>query len=159
MNRTFTPRSMVFISFLGALSFLLMSIEVPLPFAPAYMKFEISDLPALFGGFFLGPLAGTMACLIKILLKLIVIGTHSALVGEMMNLFCSMAFVLTAAWYYHFHYNKKGALQSLVLASLLGSAFAVFTIILPSPCMCASMGSLSRRFCKWPRRPIRSSIP
>jgi len=127
LNRTFTPRSMVFISFLGALSFLLMSIEVPLPFAPAYMKFEISDLPALFGGFFLGPLAGTMACLIKILLKLIVIGTHSALVGEMMNLFCSMAFVLTAAWYYHFHYNKKGALQSLVLASLLGSAFAVFT--------------------------------
>jgi riboflavin transporter FmnP len=127
VNRTLTPRAMVFISLMGALSFLLMSFEFPLPFAPAYMKFEISDLPALFGGFFLGPLAGTMACLIKILLKLIIIGTHSALVGEMMNLFCSMAFVVTATWYYHFHRTKHGALGALIISSIFASVFAVVT--------------------------------
>lgn len=58
VNRPLTTRAVVFIGLLGALSFLLMSFEFPLPFAPAYMKFEISDMPALFGGFFWDPLPG-----------------------------------------------------------------------------------------------------
>lgn len=127
VNRSLTPRAIVFIALLGALSFLLMAFEFPLPFAPAYMKFEISDLPALFGGFFLGPIAGAMACLVKILLKLILIGTSTALVGEVMNLFCSMAYVISAAIGYHLHRTKKGALYSLVEGSLIASVFAVVT--------------------------------
>lgn len=118
---------MVFIALLGALSFMLMSFEFPLPFAPAYMKFEISDLPLLFGGFFLGPIAGAMACLIKILLKLFLIGTNSALVGEMMNLFCSMAYVIPCTIFYHLHRSKKGALISLISGSLIACLFAVIT--------------------------------
>ena len=82
VNRPLTTRAVVFIGLLGALSFLLMSFEFPLPFAPAYMKFEISDMPALFGGFFLGPIAGALAAFVKILLKLVIIGTNSALVGD-----------------------------------------------------------------------------
>ena len=50
MNRALTPRAMVFIAVLGALSSLLMAFEFPLPFAPAYMKFEISDLPGSLSG-------------------------------------------------------------------------------------------------------------
>ena len=86
MNRALTPRAMVFIAVLGALSSLLMAFEFPLPFAPAYMKFEISDLPALFAGFFIGPLAGGLTELLKILIKLVLVGSSSAFVGEGMNL-------------------------------------------------------------------------
>lgn len=87
---------MVFIAVLGALSSLLMAFEFPLPFAPAYMKFEISDLPALFGGFFIGPLAGALTELLKILIKLVLAGSSSAFVGEGMNLLCALSYVLPA---------------------------------------------------------------
>ena len=43
VNRPLTTRAVVFIGLLGALSFLLMSFEFLLPFAPAYMKFETSS--------------------------------------------------------------------------------------------------------------------
>ena len=58
VNRPLTTRAVVFIGLLGALSFLLMSFEFPLPFAPAYMKFEISDMPAFSAAFFWDPLPG-----------------------------------------------------------------------------------------------------
>ena len=57
---SFSVRSLTLIAMLGALSAVLMVLEIPLPFAPAYMKFDISDLPALFAGFFLGPVSGTI---------------------------------------------------------------------------------------------------
>ena len=47
-----------FIGMLGALSAVLMFINVPLPFAPTFLKFDIAELPALFAGFFLGPVSG-----------------------------------------------------------------------------------------------------
>lgn len=125
MNRALSPRAMVFIAVLGALSSLLMAFEFPLPFAPAYMKFEISDLPALFAGFFLGPIAGALTELIKILLKLVLVGSSSAFVGEGMNLLCALAYVLPATIFYHLHRTKHGALTALVASSLFASVFAV----------------------------------
>lgn len=125
MNRALSPRALVFIAVLGALSSLLMAFEFPLPFAPAYMKFEISDLPALFAGFFLGPLAGAFTEVIKILLKLVLVGSSSAFVGEGMNLLCALAYVLPATIFYHLHRTKSGALTALLLSTVVASLFAV----------------------------------
>lgn len=125
MNRTLSPRALVFIAVLGALSSLLMAFEFPLPFAPAYMKFEISDLPALFAGFFLGPVAGALTEVIKILLKLVLVGSSTAFVGEGMNLMCALAYVMPATIFYHLHRTKRGALTALVTSSLVASVFAV----------------------------------
>ncbi len=125
MNRALTPRALVFIAVLGALSSILMAIEFPLPFAPAYMKFEISDLPALFAGFFLGPAAGGLTELVKILIKIVLVGSSSAFVGEVQNLVCALAFVLPTTVFYHLHRSKKGALTALAAGSLVASFFAV----------------------------------
>lgn len=125
MNRALTPRALVFIAMLGALSSVLMALEFPLPFAPAYMKFEISDLPALFAGFFLGPAAGALTELLKILIKLVLVGSSTAFVGEVQNLLCALAFVLPTTVFYHLHRTKKGALLALCLGSLVGSLFTV----------------------------------
>ena len=125
MNRALTPRALVFIAMLGALSSILMAIEFPLPFAPAYMKFEISDLPALFAGFFLGPIAGALTEVLKILIKIVLVGSSTAFVGELQNLLCALAFVLPTTLFYHLHRTKKGALTALCLGSLIGSIFTV----------------------------------
>ena len=42
----------------SALSAIIMLIEVPMPFAPSFYKIDLSDVPALIGGFIMGPVAG-----------------------------------------------------------------------------------------------------
>ena len=45
-------KTMVKISVLGVISFILMFFELPMPFlAPTFMKIDISDLPSLIGSF------------------------------------------------------------------------------------------------------------
>ena len=61
-------RKLVFISILGAISFVLMLLDFSTPIAPSFLKFDIADLPALFAGFFLGPLSGFGVVCIKLLL-------------------------------------------------------------------------------------------
>ena len=73
-----TTKKLVFIAILGAVSFVLMMINISLPFAPAFLKFDIAELPALFAGFFMGPVAGFGVIVIKLLLKLIIQGTETA---------------------------------------------------------------------------------
>ena len=71
MKEIRSSRSIAFIGMLGALSAVLMLISVPLPFAPSFLKFDIAELPALFAGFFLGPVGGCAVIIVKILLKLV----------------------------------------------------------------------------------------
>ena len=122
---SFSVRSLTLIAMLGALSAVLMVLEIPLPFAPAYMKFDISDLPALFAGFFLGPVSGSLTAVIKIVLKLVLKGTETAFVGEFMNLLCSLAFMLPAALCYQYRHTKSGAFLGVLLGTLLASIFAI----------------------------------
>ena len=63
--------SIALVGMLGAVSAVLMAISIPLPFAPSFLRFDISELPALFAGFFLGPLSGGVVVIIKNLLKLL----------------------------------------------------------------------------------------
>lgn len=57
-TQTCNAKIIAFIGMLGALSAVLMFINVPLPFAPTFLKFDIAELPALFAGFFWGPVSG-----------------------------------------------------------------------------------------------------
>ena len=117
MKEIRSSRSIAFIGMLGALSAVLMLISVPLPFAPGFLKFDIAELPALFAGFFLGPVGGCAVIieLVKILLKLVTQGTDTAFVGDLMNIAGSCTFVLPAAFIYKRHHNKRGAAQRITL--------------------------------------------
>lgn len=57
---------LVKISVLGTIGFLLMFIEIPIPIFPEFLKIDISDIPALVGGFALGPVAGILIEFMKI---------------------------------------------------------------------------------------------
>ena len=43
---------------LSAIAYVLMFISVPLPIFPSFLKIDLSDIPAIFGGMSLGPMAG-----------------------------------------------------------------------------------------------------
>ena len=105
----------------------LMLIEIPLPFAPPFYKIDLSELPIMICTFYLGPVAGVTAELIKVLVKLLLKGTTTAFVGDFANFAVGCSFVLPASLVYHARPGKKSALVGLIVGTLcmtvFGSAF------------------------------------
>ena len=126
MNKKTNIYRITFIALLGALSAVLMMINISLPFAPGFLKFDIAELPALFAGFFMGPVAGCLVIIVKILLKLVMQGTETAFVGEFSNVLGNMCFILPAAIIYRKYHTKKGAAVSLVVSTILVSIVFIF---------------------------------
>lgn len=108
----FSIRRIAIIGVFSAISFVLMLIEFPLPFAPSFYKFDFSDIPALIGGFAAGPMVGVMIEFIKVLLNLLIQGTTSGFVGEIANFVVGTAFILPATIIYRFNKTRKTALIS-----------------------------------------------
>ena len=117
-NKKFGISEITKIAILASISVLLMLIKVPLPFAPTFMEMDIAELPALIGGFAMGPLAGFLIVCIKILLNIVINGTKTFYVGELSNLIVSSAFVLTTSFIYKHNKSKKSALLGLAIGSI-----------------------------------------
>ena len=95
------------ISILGALAFLVMMFEIPLPFAPEFYKLGFDEVIVLIGGFALGPWAAVCIEALKIALNLIIGGTITMGVGELTNFLIGLSFVLPATIIYQREKNKK----------------------------------------------------
>lgn len=119
-------RNIVKIAVLGALGFVLMELfHIPLPFAPAFMSVDFGDVPALIGGFAMGPVAGLLVQLVKNVLKLFT--TQTVGIGELSNFIVGSTFVVTAALIYKRDHNKRGAVISLVAGGFAMSVLAVLS--------------------------------
>ena len=66
------------IGVLGAIAMVLMLFDIPLPLAPTFYKIDFSEVPVLVGAFTMGPVAGALIELVKILLNLLIRGTSTA---------------------------------------------------------------------------------
>lgn len=102
---------------MGAIGFLLMCLEFPMPFIiPSFIKLDFSELPALIATFAFGPLYGVLVCLVKNLLHLFI--TTSMGVGELSNFLLGAVFTVVAGLIYKLKKDRKGAL----LGTLIGAA-------------------------------------
>ena len=110
----------------GALAAVLMLFEIPLFFAPSFYEIDLSEVPVLFCGFFLGPAAGVTCELLKILLKLVIKGTSTAFVGDFANFFVGCSMVIPATILYHCKKSKRFALIGLVTGTLVMTVFGSF---------------------------------
>lgn len=118
-------KKMSIIAFMSAISAILMYLDFQLPFAPSFLKFDLSDVPAIFVGFFLEPLSGVLVILLKIILRFIFKGTSTMFVGEIMSFVCGTAYVLPASLGYRKMHTKKGACYSLLISIIVASVVAV----------------------------------
>jgi riboflavin transporter FmnP len=82
---------------LGALGFLIMLFEFPLPLLPTFLQFDFGDVPCLLTGLTLGPLAGLLAEVVKCFLFFVSGKDEAGLVGTAANLACGATFVAVAA--------------------------------------------------------------
>lgn len=118
-NKFLTTRNMVVIALFGAISGLLMLAELPLTFvAPNFYKLDLSELPVMIGTFALGPAAGIMIELIKLLVKFVIKGSSTGGVGELANFLIGCAMVIPAGILYQLQKNKKRAMLGLGLGTL-----------------------------------------
>ena len=117
----------------AALAGLLMLLEIPVFFAPSFYKLDLSELPVLFCGFCLGPVAGVICEFLKVVIKLVIKGTTTAFVGDFANFAVGCALILPAAIVYHLHKPRRGAVIAMIVGTLcmtvFGSAFNAFYLL------------------------------
>ncbi len=114
----FSTRKIAIIGVFAAISFILMLFEFPLPFAPAFYKFDFSDIPALIGGFAAGPMVAVMIEFIKVVLNIAIQGPTPGFIGEIANFVVGSAFVIPATVIYRFKKTRKVALISCITGTL-----------------------------------------
>ena len=116
-------KKLAFCALFGALGFVLMLLEFPLPIIPSFVKLDFSELPALIVSFVYGPLYGIAVCLLKNLLHLFV--TTSAGVGEVSNFILGAIFVGVAGLIYKYNKNRKFALIGSLVGALVMAVISV----------------------------------
>lgn len=117
-KKKLTTKMIAQIGMLAAIAVVIMLFEIPLPFAPSFYEIDFSEVPVLIGAFTMGPLAGVIIELVKIILNLCINGTVTAGVGEFANFVIGCALVLPAAIIYKKKKTKKGAMIGLVSGTL-----------------------------------------
>jgi len=124
---------MVQIGMLGAVSVVLMMFEFPLWFAPGFYKIDLSEVPVLIGTFAMGPVAGVMIELIKVILHLLLKGTTTAGVGDASNFLIGCSLILPAGIIYKRIKSRKGALIGMAAGTLIlitiGSFLNAFVLL------------------------------
>ena len=110
------------IGMLGALSTILMLFEIPLPFAPSFYELDFSEVPVLIGAFAMGPAAGALTELVKILLNFIINGTDTAGVGELANFLIGCSLCIPASVIYRKLHTRTGAIIGVLTGTVLMAA-------------------------------------
>lgn len=120
-------QKLIYTAMLAAVAGVLMSLEFSVPMMPPFYKVDFSDVPSVIAVFLMGPVSGICVEVIKLLIKLITVGTNTMYVGELANLIAALLFV----WPLWFLYqklgaNRKAAVEALLLSIVIRTACACF---------------------------------
>lgn len=125
LSRVQKTSALVKTAILGAIAFILMALDFPLPMFPGFLKLDFSEIPALVGAFAMGPAAGVAIQVIKNVLHLVT-KTQTGGVGELGNLIVGASLVWTAGMVYRKHKTKKSAVIGCMLGTALMTGVAMF---------------------------------
>jgi len=122
-TKTVSVRVITGAAMLAAVAFILQYFEFPIPLMPSFIKFDLSDLPALIAAFAYGPLAGIAVEFIKNILHCAV--SQSATVGELSNFILGAVFTGVAGLIY----MKKKTRTTAIIGGIAGAiAMGLFSI-------------------------------
>lgn len=118
-SKVFNVKNVVLMGMFGALAAVLMVFEFPIPFiAPPFYGLDLSEIPVLVGTFSMGPIAGVVIELVKVLVKLLIKPTSTGFVGELANFCFGCAMILPAGWIYKMNKTKKGAIIGMIVGTV-----------------------------------------
>lgn len=132
--RKISIKEMCVISIMASLSVILYYFaKFNLPFFPSWLDIQFSDIPALITSFMYGPIGGSLVIVIRFIVKLP--ATITSGVGELADLLIGLTLVISAGLIYKRHHTFKGAIVSMIIGMLLGTAMATFAnwvILIPA---------------------------
>ncbi|HDO9772773.1 TPA: ECF transporter S component [Clostridioides difficile] len=128
-----STRILVVMSILSAISYLLMFIQAPIPgIFPDFLKIDLSDIPAIFGGMSLGPFVGFGIVVVKNVLQAITATTTGG-IGEFANILIGGSYVMILCYSYKRSGDLKGVLIGFVLGTIsmtiIGSLVNYFVML------------------------------
>lgn len=126
-KKNLTTWQLTLTALMGALSALLMYLKFPVPFVPPFIEFDFTNVIDIIGAFALGPIGTVLIVLIKWLIKLLLQGTQTGMVGELSGFILNLAYALPAAWIYQKRKTRTTAIIGMVIGSVLTAILAVFT--------------------------------
>lgn len=128
-------RAFVTIAMLSSISFILMLFNFPLPWFPAFLQIDFSDIPALIAAITMGPVAGILVELMKNILDWVFSGSPTGMpVGHMANFATGVLFIMPVYYIYKKLPSAKGLFFGLIVGSLImsvGMAFLNYVAFLP----------------------------
>jgi riboflavin transporter FmnP len=133
-TKLMTTRNMAKMGILGAVAGVLMLLEIPLPFAPAFYEIDLSEVAVFLGTFAMGPVAGIIIEAVKILVNLVITGTATAGVGEFANFLIGCCLVVPAGIIYKRNKNIKNAIIGMVagiLCMTVAGALLNYFLLIP----------------------------
>ena len=127
-------RTITQVAMLGAIAGILMNLEFPIPFlAPTFYQLDFSEIPVLIGSFAMGPVAGVLIELVKILVHLVSKGSMTAGVGDVANFIFGCTFAVPAGLIYR--YKSIKSRKHAVIGMAVGAVVACFInalVLLPA---------------------------
>lgn len=129
---------MVRVAIFGSIAIILYTIpflSFSLPIFPSFLEFHFDEIPALIAGLAYGPYTAIGILILKTIIKLPFTSTMT--VGDISDLFFSLAFILPTAFIYRKYKNLSGLstglavgfLSQLVVA-ILGNIYVVLPVYL-----------------------------
>lgn len=126
-QKRFSTRQLALTGMLAAVAGVLMSFEFSVPMMPPFYKVDLSDLPSVIALFSLGPTSAVCVEVIKLLIKLVTVGTNTMYVGEFANLLGIFLFVFPLwAIYSKLGKTRKAAIIALAVDLPIRIAFSCF---------------------------------
>ena len=115
---------------LAAMAMVLDLFEIPVV---AFYKLDLSAVPAILGGFAMGPVQGLAVVVVKNLVRLL--RSDSMYVGQVADILMVGSFVLVSSLIYHRNKSQKGALISMIsgtAAMIVASVLVNYFILIPA---------------------------
>ncbi len=130
MNSSYkSVNKMIKISLLVAMAVVLMYFDFPvIPLFP-WLKIDLSEVPALMGGFAYGPLTGGVIIILKVLLRFLIKGTETGFIGEIANIIVGVSLVIPAAWIYNRNKSKKSAIIGMIVGGIIMEVLGILANI------------------------------
>jgi riboflavin transporter FmnP len=133
MNMSRKLNKLTVMAMLCALSFVaVLAIRIPLiPMVP-FLEYEPKDVIIVTGGFLFGPMSAAVISIIVSFIEMFTISS-TGIIGLIMNILSTVAFVCPAAYLYKKHHSMKGALIGMIVGTLLMTLIMVLWNYLITP--------------------------
>ena len=114
-------QTMMKVAMFAALGFVLGYFRFPVPIFPAFLEFDIADVPIVVGALLMGTIPGILIVILTYVLGIIIRGTTTMGIGPFMNIMLGMTYVIVINYVYGHFKSDKGLVLGAILASLAGT--------------------------------------